>query len=126
MNLTAVVSQCANLGDNRSRFLPDLDLFKFYGKTNEQVTITLSASSDGGRADLTVFDGIRRVWFFERDTGTLPNELSVTLPATGKYYIGVGERPRHASGSAYKGDYCLSVSASAETANSLEAHKFVE
>ena len=126
LNLLAVNSYCTKLGDNRSRFLPDLDLFRFYGDENEKVTISLVGTSEVGRANLTVVDGIKRIWFYEKATGELPNELSLTLPATGKYYIAVSERYRHARGAAFQGDYCLNVKASANTADSLKASKWVE
>lgn len=120
---------CSLLGNNRSRFLPDVDVFAFRGNKNEQVTIVLNAdpeqAGNGRRATILLYDMIRRVYLLRAATGRLPNTIRTALPATGQYQIMVLEDflPLRQS---YSGPYCLTLAASPSTQATLEASSAVE
>ena len=120
---------CSFLGNNRSRFLPDVDVFAFRGNKNEQVTIVLNAdpeqAGNGRRATILLYDMIRRVYLLRAATGRLPNTIRTALPATGQYQIMVLEDflPLRQS---YSGPYCLTLAASPSTQATLEASSSVE
>jgi streptogramin lyase len=114
---------CSILGNNLRPFLLDRDFFKFTGTKGETVTIRLEAdppeAGTGKQASLLLWHNIRRVWFMKTDWGLLPNEITVVLPATGSYYIGVAEQPKFARGKRYRGNYCLTLEASPATYQTL-------
>jgi DNA-binding beta-propeller fold protein YncE len=114
---------CSILRNDHRPFLLDRDLFKFTGTKGETVTIRLEAdppeAGTGKQASLLLWHHIRRVWFMKTDRGILPNEITVALPATGRYYIGVAEKPKFARGIRYRGNYCLTLEASPATYQTL-------
>lgn len=121
--------QCYILGNDPKPSILDQDIFVFEGNANEEVTIRLEESegdNTGERATLILKDRIRRVWFFDIDRSALPNEITATLPATGKYVIVVTEQPMFISHNRFRGNYCLTLEASPETAQTLEPTHWVE
>lgn len=114
---------CSILRNDHRPFLLDRDFFKFTGTKGETVTIRLEADPPGAgtgkQAGLLLWHNIRRVWFMKKDWGILPNEITVALPATGRYYIGVAEQPKFARGIRYRGNYCLTLEASPATYQTL-------
>lgn len=119
----------ATLGDNRRGFFLDQDVFKFEGTKGEEVEIRLEEcgnSNVGERATLILKDRIRRVRLFKLDRSALPNEITATLPATGKYLIIVAEQPRFARGKKFKGDYWLTMKSTEEAFQTLKATPWME
>ena len=114
---------CSILRNDHRPFLLDRDFFKFTGTKGETVTIRLEAdppeAGTGKQAGLLLWHNIRRVWFMKKDWGILPNEITVALPATGRYYIGVAEQPKFGRGIRYRGKYCLTLEASPATYQTL-------
>ena len=78
------------------------------------------------RATLIISDFIRGTKLVEIDRGILPIERSVKFPATGNYLIMVSEQPRHAKGTAFRGQYSLTVEGSKQVCDSLSPTKWVE
>lgn len=121
---------CSILGNDPKSSIFDQDIFKFQGAEGEEVTITLepdvSGSYTGERATLILKDRIRRVRFFRIDRSALPNTISATLPATGKYRIIVSEQPRFIKGKRFRGDYCLTLESSEVAWQTLEETRWVE
>ena len=121
---------CSTLGDDPKPSLLDQDIFKFEGTVSEEVTIRLeidpSESHTGERATLILKDKIKGVRFFRKDRRALPNEITATLPATGKYLIIVAEQPKFARDKRFRGDYCLTLESSGEAWQTIEAIKWVE
>jgi len=105
----------AKLGGRHHRWL-DLHKYSFYGYENEHVTIKLEVDSNGwhhGRkATLILKDKIKGARLFKTNRGSLPNYISATLPADGKYTVYVVKQPwfwswwRHKR---FEGDYILSL-----------------
>jgi hypothetical protein len=108
----------AKLGGKHRRWLY-WHKYSFYGHENEHVTIRLEADPNGWhrgrRATLMLKDRIKGVRLFLTNRGGLPNELSATLPADGKYTVYVVKQPwfwfwwRHKRNRGYEGDYILSL-----------------
>ena len=100
------------------------------GIKGESVTIRLNGEppevASGKRATLLVAAKIPRILFIKTDQSVLPNEITVTLPATGEYLITVAEQPKMAKGERYRGAYCLSLEASQETMQTLKPALWVE
>jgi len=121
---------CAYLGDDCKPSLLDQDIFRFHGTNGERVTVRLEAEPEeagcGRRATLILKDRIRGVWLYKRDGGRLPNEITAKLSGTGTYLVIVSEQSRFARGKRYRGDYCITLDASLETAQTLEPTKWVE
>jgi hypothetical protein len=80
----------------------------------------------GKRATLLLAAKIPRILFIKTDQSVLPNEIAVTLPATGEYLITVAEQLNMAKGERYRGAYCLSLEASQETMQTLKPALWVE
>ncbi len=124
-----LVTNCATLGDQTTGTI-DEDVFTLLGQQNETVTISLTANGAGaGRADLVLIDAMEdAVDLFRIDRTSLPNQIAVTLPATGSYRIAVREHPPGLllPGSPFRGAYCLSVDASAGAAQTLAPTSSVE
>ena len=101
---------CSTLGDDRFRFLPDVDIFTFEGMEGETVNITLDSDPDGesqgSKASLILFNKIGHGFIFKTDIGSLPNEITVKLRKDGVYWITVQEQFRHGG---FRGDYCLTI-----------------
>jgi hypothetical protein len=121
---------CACLGDDRSSYRLDRDVFKFRGTKGERITIRVDAKPEeaghGKRATLILKERMWGIWLHRSDRGALPNEIEVDLPATGEYLIIMAEQSRFARGRRYRGDYCLTLDASLKTAQTLKATKWVE
>jgi hypothetical protein len=115
------------LGDHPdpSGATPDLDTFLFQGAAGDQVTVRLEADPraghNGGIASLggrEVRSGLSLV-----TVGTLPLELSATLPTTGQYAVEV-EQPDVPN--RFRGSYILRIKPTTESIDSIEAATNVE
>jgi ELWxxDGT repeat protein len=123
----ATIYSC--LGDDPWWFLPDYDVFKFEGAEGEEITLTLEESdgdNTGEHATLILKDKIKGVCLFKKDKSALPNEISVTLPAAGKYHVIVAEQCCYLPGDPFKGSYCLTLQSSAGAHATLESTCWVE
>jgi hypothetical protein len=92
----------------------DIDLYTFGGSKGEKITITLEANEDGEnnggkRAILILKNKRKKVRFFKIDRTSLPNQITTTLPADGKYTIVVAEFPNCSGRKQFQGDYCLTL-----------------
>jgi hypothetical protein len=71
--------------------------YTFEGVKDEVVTINFEPNSDGrhwgNRATLILKDKIRGVRFYKKDRSGLPNTITATLPADGKYAVYVIKHP---------------------------------
>lgn len=116
-------SICSYLGDEHKPFIFDQDIYKFSGKKGEAITVRLDANPSeagiGKRATLALVDNIKGTFLLRVDRSELPNEITVILPATGKYYIIVAEQPTTGRSKRYRGNYCLTLGASAATYQTL-------
>jgi hypothetical protein len=121
---------CSILGDDPKPSILDQDIFKFNGIKGEKVVVRLESNpaevGSGKRATLLLAAKIPRILFIKTDQSVLPNEIMVTLPATGEYLITVAEQPKIARGERYRGAYCLSLEASQETMRTLKPALWVE
>jgi uncharacterized protein len=121
LELTGVFTaqECAHLGD-APHGLPDVDLFRFFGKQGDAVTVSLeadpAAAGQGQRAGLLLFSQGPGRYLFRADRGKLPNQVEAKLPADGFYVLGVIGGPGRRI---YAGDYCLTLKASLETSETL-------
>lgn len=110
------ISVCSHLGDDPKPSILDQDIFKFYGVKGEEVTVTLSPAEPGSytgkRATLILKDEIHRTWLFKIDRSALPNVVTATLPAAGKYLVVAAEQAKLAKGKKFTGDYCLTLESS--------------
>jgi hypothetical protein len=120
---------CSTLGNDPEPSILDQDIFNFQGIEGEKTTIRLEAeppeAGSGKRAALILEDNECMVRLYEIDQSVLPNAISVTLPATCEYRITVTEQ-QEIEDKEYKGDYCLTLEASPETCETLEATYLVE
>jgi hypothetical protein len=108
----------AKLGGKHRHWLY-LHKYSFYGHEKEKVTIRLEADPNGwhrgSRATLMLKDRISGVRLFQTNRGSLPNTISATLPADGKYTVYVVKQPwfwfwrRHKRHKRFEGDYILSL-----------------
>jgi hypothetical protein len=123
-----VARLCSVLGDDPS--LLDQDIFEFVGSRDEEVTITLerdpAGTSTGDRATLLLVDAIRHLTLVRADRGAIPNQITVTLPAAGRYLVIVGGQPRFAPGKRFRGAYCLGLESSGSAQDTLAPHAWVE
>lgn len=122
-------TQCANLGNNRYKRVPDADVFKFQGKKGEEVSIELlpnmdNGASDGKRAMLMLVDAIRGQRLFKVNRGQLPSQIKATLPADGTYMVTVSELLAVKKKKRFKGDYCLSLTSKSDL--TLKPARWVE
>lgn len=124
------------------RFLPDVDVFRFEGAAGEEVTAMLEEQpgqgNAGNRASLALVHGVRAPRLLELDKGTLPGQITATLPAAGRYFVAVTQplwgrhdRDRHAHHRCrlfrpFQGDYCLTVRSSGDAFSSLRTTRSVE
>jgi hypothetical protein len=89
-------------------------LYTFGGSKGEKTTITLEVNEDGEnnggkRAILILKNKRKKVEFFKIDRISLPNQITTTLPADGKYTIVVAEFPNCSGRKQFQGDYCLTL-----------------
>ena len=135
---------CSTLrGHSRGhRILPDVDVFRFEGAAGEEVTALLEEQpgqgNAGNRAILALVHGLRAPRLLELDKGTLPGQITATLPAAGTYFVAVTQplwghqaRDRHAHHRCrlfkpFQGDYCLTVRSSGDAFSSLRPTRSVE
>ena len=126
----AVTTHCHTLGDDPPPSLLDQDIFRFTGAQGETVTLTLAADpagdQHGARATLLLTDQIARVVFVRLDSSALPNTVQATLPASGAYVVTVAEHPDFPPGSAFVGDYCVTLESSGEAWQSFAPTATVE
>ena len=90
--------------------------YSFYGHQDDPVHIRLEADPDGwdpsDKATLILKDKIKGTRLFEKNMGSLPIEVSATLPADGEYAVYVLKQPgswswwRHKS---FEGNYILTL-----------------
>ncbi len=87
--------------------------YTFEGVKDQVVTLNLQADPDGlsggERATLILKDKIRRVRLYKKDRGALPNTVTATLPADGKYVVYVVKQPWFCRGKNFRGDYILTL-----------------
>jgi len=87
--------------------------YTFEGVKDQVVTLNLQADPDGlsggERATLILKDKIRRVRLYKKDRGELPNTITATLPADGKYVVYVVKQPWFCRGKNFRGDYILTL-----------------
>jgi hypothetical protein len=87
--------------------------YKFKGSKGESVTINMkpdaSGSHSGNRATMILKDRIWGVRFWKMGGGRLPNTITATLPADGKYSVYVVKRPWFCRGNSFTGDYVLTA-----------------
>lgn len=128
--ITPTTTICSTLGNNHHKSINDLDIYNFIGEDGEEITISLKPDYDrdfeGERATLILKSHIRRVWLFEIDRSDLPNEITVTMPASGKYSILVIEQACRHNIDKFTGDYCLSLESSLDAWQTLEDTYWVE
>jgi uncharacterized repeat protein (TIGR01451 family) len=121
---------CSTLGLAHKFFFPDHDVFTFTGTQGEAVTLRLekdpAGTHRGRRAALLVKDAIRRVWFWRKDKGSVPNEITATLPATGTYRVIVGQYPWFFHWKRFRGAYCVTMESSGNAFQTLKATRWVE
>ena len=117
-----VATLCATLGING--FGRDEDTFRFFGGKGETVTVRMEAdppeAGSGKRATL-VLGHETGMWQFARYVGTLPHEISMTLPLSGEYHVSVREQRHSIWGPTYQGAYCVTLEASPEVSQTFEA-----
>jgi len=113
----------------------DQDIFRFSGREGERVCVRLESDPPepgvGKRAMLILTNRTLGLRLFRRLNTGLPHGITVTLPETGEYCVVVAESPltpgdRMCVGERYKGDYCITLEASPETADSFAAAASVE
>ena len=89
--------------------------YTFEGVKDQVVTLDLKADPDGlyrgkrKRATLILKDEIRGVRFYKKDKKGLPNTITATLPADGKYVVYVLKQPGFRRGKNFRGDYILTL-----------------
>ena len=92
--------------------VPDVDEFKFHGTAGELVSVRLNPDSRGphqGERATLILAG-HGLFFVTR--GPLMNDITVTLPASGRYEVMVAEQADFEEGSRFRGDYCVSLESS--------------
>ena len=106
-------SHCTKLGRNGFfSFLPDQDKFKFRGQAGELVSIRLDrdlAGPHAGKHVTLILEG-HGLLFMTR--GPVLNDITVTLPESGRYFAIVAEQFDFEDGSRFRGDYCISLESS--------------
>ena len=89
--------------------------YTFEGLKDQVVTLDLKADPDGlyrgkrKRATLILKDEIRGVRFYKKDNKGLPNTITATLPADGKYVVYVVKQSGFRRGKNFRGDYILTL-----------------
>ena len=129
--MTPIVAEafCSVLGNDPKPSLLDQDIYTLQGTQGEELRVRLEELMGGNKssqASLILLDNIQGAVLLKTDSGTLPNEVSAVLPATGEYLAIVGELPLIARGNRFRGDYCLSVQSSASAAQTLQPTGWVE
>ena len=112
--MTPIIAEalCSTLGDDPKPSLLDQDIYTLQGSKGEELRVRLGRVKEDNKsnqASLILLDNIQGAVLLKTDSGTLPNEVSAVLPATGEYLAIVGELPLIARGNRFRGDYRLSV-----------------
>lgn len=129
--MTPVILQafCSTLGDDLKPSLLDQDIYTLPGTQGEELRVRLEelkSDNKSSQASLILLDNIQGALLIKADSGTLPNEVSTVLPATGEYLVVVAEQPLIARGNRFRGDYCLSVQSSVGASQTLQPTGWVE
>jgi hypothetical protein len=129
--MTPIVAEalCCTLGDDPKPSLLDQDIYTLQGSKGEELRVRLEGlkhDSKSSQASLILLDNIQGAVLLKTDSGTLPNEVTAVLPATGEYLAIVAELPFIARGNRFRGDYCLSVQSSVGAAQTLQPTEWVE
>ena len=129
--MTPIVAEalCSTLGDDPKPSLLDQDIYTLQGTQGEELRVRLEElinDNNDKRASLILLDNIQGAFLLKTDNGTLPNEVSAILPATGEYLVVVGEQLLIARGNRFRGDYCVSVQSSVGAAQTLQPTEWVE
>jgi hypothetical protein len=102
----------AHLGRRHRRWL-QWHKYTFQGVKDQLVTLEFKADPEGvyhgKRATLILKDKIHGVHLFKKDWGELPNTVTATLPADGKYAVNVITHPWFCRGKNFTGDYILTL-----------------
>jgi hypothetical protein len=118
---------CSYLGNDPKPSILDQDVFRFNGTSGEEVTVLLEAKPvSTKKATLLLVDNITGTLFLKVVPGALPHQIKTTLPKTGEYLIVVSEQLNIPRGTAYKGDYCVTLKARYGTNSTLAPFKWVE
>ena len=126
----SVTTLCSTLGDDRPPSLLDQDIFPFTGAKDEKVTLILTSlqglHNTGRRATLLLIDNIGKLFFARIDSSALPNTVTATLPATGRYLVTVAEHPKFLRGGAFRGNYCVTLESSMQAWRTFAPTRSVE
>jgi uncharacterized repeat protein (TIGR02543 family) len=110
---------------HHSNNIPDIHAYIFHGKQGEQVTVHIDASPAGSgvgkSASIVLLSADLRHPLFKDDSTVLPNDITVTLPATANYYVDIIEQVPLKKIVPYLGPYCVSLRASSETMGTFKA-----
>jgi hypothetical protein len=121
---------CSFLGDDPKPSLLDQDIYTLKGSNGEMVEVRLERAGNkntGDRASLILIDNIRGgTKLLKTDNGSLPNEVSASLPSAGEYLVIVAEQPSFGHGIRFRGTYCLSVTGVGGAPRTLKATRWVE
>jgi hypothetical protein len=121
---------CSYLGNDPKPSILDQDVFRFQGIKGEEVTVLLDANpagtASGKKATLLLADKIAGAIFLRIDQTPLPNQIKAKLPKAGEYLIIVSEQLNIPRGSAFRGNYCVTLKARYETNQTLAPFKWVE
>jgi hypothetical protein len=105
--------------------------YTFEGVRDQVVTLDLKADPDGlydgKKATLILKDKIGGVRLSEKDRGELPNTVTATLPADGKYVVYVVKQHWFCRGKNFSGDYILTLEGTCgklNRASRFRYHKF--
>ena len=109
----AETTHCTKLGRNGFfSFLPDQDQYDFRGYAGELVSIRLNRDPGGrhkGNRATLILEGHG---LLNISRGVLMNDITVTLPASGRYFVIVSEQADFEKGSRFRGNYCVSLESS--------------
>lgn len=101
----------SNLGNNRLKLFPDIDIFSFDGKKDEEIVLSIegdeNGSSTGEYLSLMIGDEIRGVSFFKAEYGKVSLSLKTKLPANGQYNVSIAEKGFGMN--RFNGDYTLKI-----------------
>jgi hypothetical protein len=117
------------LGNNKFPIIPDEDVFQLDGKKGDELRIAVDKTTSGvldKQVSLFVKDRIDNVKYLKFTAGTLPRQLTIILPANGKYFVGVGQWPLLWKEKWFKGEYKLSLAGPENTLQTLRATVLVE
>lgn len=94
------------LGDRPQQSKRDKDSFSFEGTEGDEVTITADFFLENGHTGDVVTLILKGNSLNEEVTGSLPQDITSTLPVSGKYTV-IVEQPRGAGDERFRGSYSL-------------------